>query len=380
MKKIAVILGTRPEAIKLAPLIILLKNDSGFECEVCSTGQHKEMLNQVLQVFDLKIDFELSLMSHNQTLSQFTAKAIVAIDEYFDQNKPDCIIVQGDTTSVFVASLVAFYKKIPIVHIEAGLRSGDNYAPFPEEINRKFASLVATLHFAPTNRSVKNLLNDGVDSEKIFLSGNTVIDSLRIGMKIVDKSNLKIENILPSGVDLEKRIVLVTGHRRENFGKGFESICNAIQRLAIQFPEVNFVFPVHLNPNVQEPVLRILGSEGCENIHLLSPQSYLPFLLLMRSSYLILTDSGGVQEEAPSLGIPVLVMREVTERPEGVESGNVLLIGSNEERIVEEVSVLLNNSKKYFDMAKISNVYGEGKSSEYILRIIKSYFSNSFEN
>lgn len=377
MKKIAIILGTRPEAIKLAPLINLLKNDDGFECEVCSTGQHKEMLNQVLEVFDIKIDYELSLMSHNQTLSQFTAKALVALDEYFDKNKPDCIIVQGDTTTVFVSSLVAFYKKIPILHVEAGLRSGDNYAPFPEEINRKFASLVAALHFAPTNKSVQNLKNAGVDPENIFLSGNTVVDSLRIGLEIVENSNLKIEDILPADIDLVKRIVLVTGHRRENFGKGFESICKAIQRLSIQFPDVNFVFPVHLNPNVQEPVLRILGRDGCNNIHLLNPQSYLPFLLLMKSSYLILTDSGGVQEEAPSLGIPVLVMRDVTERPEGVESGNVLLIGSDEDRIVKEVSTLLNNSEKYFDMAKKSNVYGDGKSSEFILKIIKDYFKKN---
>jgi UDP-N-acetylglucosamine 2-epimerase (non-hydrolysing) len=358
-----------------------LKNDNGFECEVCSTGQHKEMLNQVLGVFNLKIDIELSLMSHNQTLSQFSAKALVAMDEYFDKNQPDCIIVQGDTTSVFISSLVAFYKKIPIMHIEAGLRSGDNYAPFPEEINRKFASMVATLHFAPTNRSVKNLENEGVESNKIFLSGNTVVDSLIIGMEIIENSKMKIQDILPPDTDFEKKIVLITGHRRENFGMGFESICNAIQRLAIQFPDVNFVFPVHLNPNVQEPVMRILGSKGCKNIILLSPQSYLPFLLLMKNSYLILTDSGGVQEEAPSLGIPVLVMREVTERPEGVESGNVLLIGSNEDRIVNEVSMMLNNSKKYFDMAKKSNVYGDGKSSEYILKIIKRYFSkkNSLE-
>jgi UDP-N-acetylglucosamine 2-epimerase (non-hydrolysing) len=377
MKKIAVILGTRPEAIKLAPLINLMKKDEEFECQVCSTGQHKEMLNQVLEVFDLKVDIELSLMSQNQTLSQFTAKALVALDEYFEKNKPDCIIVQGDTTTVFASSLVAFYKKIPIMHIEAGLRSGDNYAPYPEEVNRKFASMVSTLHFAPTNNSVKNLENEGVVSEKILLSGNTIVDSLKIGLEIVENSNLKIEDILPERVDIEKRIVLVTGHRRENFGKGFESICNAIQRLAFQFPEVNFVFPVHLNPNVQEPVLRILGKDGCKNIHLLSPQSYLPFLLLMKSSYLILTDSGGIQEEAPCLGIPVLVMREVTERPEGVESGNVLLIGSKEDNIVNEVSLLLNNSKKHSEMSIKSNVYGDGKSSEYIIKCIKRYFSST---
>ncbi len=371
MKKISVVLGTRPEAIKLAPLIILLKREHDFVCEVCSTGQHKEMLNQVLQVFDLKVDVELSLMSHNQSLSQFTSKAILALDDYFETFKPDLIIVQGDTNTVFVSSLVSFYKKIPIAHIEAGLRSNDIYAPFPEEINRKFTSLVTSYHFAPTNRAFQNLLLEGIDESKIFLSGNTVVDAMQIGFKVIRNMNLSLKDILPGHIDVNKKIVLITGHRRENFGKGFESICNAIQRLSIKFPNVNFVFPVHLNPNVQEPVLRILQPENRENIYLLKPLSYLPFLFLMNNSYLILTDSGGVQEEAPSLGVPVFVMRDVTERPEGVESGNVLLIGSDEDRIVNEVSSIILDSQKYSLMSKKSNVYGDGNSSEYILKVLK---------
>jgi UDP-N-acetylglucosamine 2-epimerase len=370
MKKVAVIFGTRPEAIKLAPVILELKKEAGIQCEVCITAQHREMLDQVLDVFGIVPDVDLDLMEPNQGLASFAAKALVRLDQYMKDNNPDLILVQGDTTTVFTAALAAFYNRIPVGHVEAGLRSGDIYAPFPEEVNRMLATCMTSLHFAPTEGNKQNLLREGVDESKIFVTGNTVIDAL-----ILARDRVVKEPPIVDGIDEKmlagKRMILITGHRRESFGEGFENICTAIYRLALLFPDATFIYPVHLNPHVQEPVKRILGTEMTPNIHLIKPLSYLPFVYLMNKSTLLLTDSGGIQEEGPSLKKPVLVMRDVTERPEGVEAGVVKLVGTNPDTIVSSVSELLNDEVAYNKMISGENPYGDGKAAKRIVELIK---------
>ena len=373
MKKISVIFGTRPEAIKLAPVILELKRHPEFACEVCITAQHREMLDQVLEVFGIVPDVDLDLMEPNQGLAEFAAKAIVQVDHYLKASNPDMILVQGDTTTVFAAALAAFYNRIPVGHVEAGLRTGNIYAPFPEEINRLLATRMTSFHFAPTRTNKENLLREGVEEKTIYITGNTVIDALYIARDRV----LKEPQSIP-GLDFrelaDKKIVLITGHRRESFGAGFENICQAIARLAKAFPDVHFIYPVHLNPNVQKPVQRILGTEDSSKIHLIQPLSYLPFVDLMNKCTLILTDSGGIQEEGPSLRKPVLVMRDVTERPEGVDAGVVKLVGTDPERIFSLISSLLTDKSAYSNMISNNNPYGDGKASERIIDKVRTYF------
>lgn len=367
MKKIVVILGTRPEAIKLCPVVLALKADSAFDCKVCLTGQHREMLKQVLDVFGVVPDKDFALMQPNQTLGGLTSRAIAALDEYLAEEKPDVVMVQGDTTTVLAGALSAFYHHIPIAHIEAGLRTWNMESPWPEEANRQLTTRLARWHFCPTENNKKNLLKEGVLEKDVYVIGNTVIDALMIALEKVKLTPPRIEGL---DLNLNRRMVLITGHRRENFGCGFENICSAIKQLAIDFPNVDFVYPVHLNPNVREPVNRILG-DNLSNVKLIEPQSYLPFVWLMNNAYLILTDSGGVQEEAPSLGKPVLVMRDTTERPEAVAAGTVKLIGTETEDIYREASKLLLDSKEYSKMAAAVNPYGDGRATNRIIEILK---------
>lgn len=372
--KVSVIFGTRPEAIKLAPVVLALRRTPGIECRVCVTGQHRQMLDQVLEVFAIKPDADLNLMEPNQTLARFTARAIEAIDRYLTADRPDLVIVQGDTTTVLCAALAAFYHKIPVGHVEAGLRTGNLQSPWPEEANRVLTTRLTTLHFAPTTTSRDNLLREGVPPSSIWVTGNSVIDALLLAREQVRANPPVIPELpiyLQPGSEAENLIqmVLITGHRRENFGSGFESICRAIATLAHRFPEVHFVYPVHLNPNVVEPVRRILGrgESGTTNIHLIAPQPYLPFVGLLSRAKVILTDSGGVQEEAPSLGKPVLVMRETTERPEAVEAGTVRLVGTDADKIVREMSLLLTDPTAYQEMSRAHNPYGDGLAADRII-------------
>jgi len=367
-KKISVVFGTRPEAIKLAPVILALKRDPQFDCRVCVTAQHREMLDQVLQVFEIVPDVDLNLMQPNQTLAGLTARAIESLDRYLSEEQPDMVMVQGDTTTVFCAALSAFYHHIPIAHVEAGLRTFNLDSPWPEEANRVLTSHLADLHFAPTETSRANLLKEGVNDDKIFVTGNTVIDALFIALDKIKHAPPLIPG-LPQHLfrhDSKEPLILITGHRRENFGEGFKNICQAISQLADRFPQIAFVYPVHLNPNVQKPVNGLLA--GHPNIHLISPLDYLPFVALMNRATLILTDSGGVQEEAPSLGKPVLVMRDTTERPEAVEMGTVKLVGADVKAIVEETTTLLTDAKAYAAMANTANPYGDGKATSRILQ------------
>ena len=382
--KISVIFGTRPEAIKLAPVILALRSDPRFECRVCITAQHREMLDQVLDVFQIVPDTDLNLMRPNQTLSSLTASAMTALDEYLAAEKPDLILVQGDTTTVFVASLAAFYHHIPVGHVEAGLRTGNMQAPWPEEANRVLTTDLATLHFVPTALSRENLLREGISSERIYVTGNTVIDALFLAVKKVRSAAVEIPGLNPEIMDPASRqpLVLITGHRRESFGDKLRSICRAVDDLAASFPHVQFVYPVHLNPNVRAAVSDILidGTTGAtrrSNIHLIEPMAYLPFVALMERATLILTDSGGIQEEAPSLGKPVLVTRDTTERPEALSAGTAKLVGADRERIVTEVTRLLNDSSYYGAMSHAHNPYGDGKATERILRSIRTFFGFS---
>jgi UDP-N-acetylglucosamine 2-epimerase (non-hydrolysing) len=368
MKKISFIFGTRPEAIKLCPLIIEMKKVRSLKPHVCVTGQHREMLDQVLKVFNIKPDVDLNLMEPDQSLASLTSKLITKIDHYLKEHKPNLVIVQGDTTTVLSASLAAFYNKIPIGHVEAGLRTWNKLSPFPEEMNRVLASRIVDYHFSPTKQSRNNLISEGIDTDKIYMTGNTVIDALFFAVEKVRKNPPKI-TALPEGLiekGNETPVVLITGHRRENFGRGFENICKAIFNLANQFANTQFIYPVHLNPSVQEPVFRLLGNR--KNIHLICPLDYPSFVWLMDQSKLILTDSGGVQEEAPSLGKPVLVMRETTERPEAAEAGTVKLVGTDSVLITKEVSKLLTDSKAYGLMARTHNPYGDGTASKKIVK------------
>jgi UDP-N-acetylglucosamine 2-epimerase (non-hydrolysing) len=375
-KRIGVILGTRPEAIKLIPIILELKKRPEIEYQVCVTAQHREMLDQVLNVFDIQPDVDLDLMRQNQTLAELTARSITGIDQYLDQYRPDMILIQGDTTTVFSAALAAFYHNIPVGHVEAGLRTGNIMSPWPEEANRVLTSRIALLHFAPMETNRQNLLKEGVQNSDIYVTGNTVIDALLLALKKVRASPPKITGLLNDSLDSlgDERMVLITGHRRESFGGGFENICNAIAELMEAFPEIHFVYPMHLNPNVREPVCRILQKRRASNIHLIEPQSYLSFVALMNRAYLILTDSGGVQEEAPSLGKPVLVMRETTERPEAILAGSSLLVGTNNvQRIVSEVSHLLMNKQVYEQMSRVRNPFGDGKASRRIVDLCEAF-------
>jgi len=371
VKRIAVIFGTRPEAIKLCPIILALKSDPAFDCRVCVTGQHKEMLQQVLDVFGVKPDVDLALMRPNQTLGGLTSRAIAAIDAYLDGEKPDVVLVQGDTTTVFAGALAAFYHHIPIAHVEAGLRTWNMESPWPEEANRVLTTRLAKWHFCPTESNRANLLRENVPDANIHVTGNTVIDALLMAKEIVARQPPAIA-ALPDGVmESDARMVLITGHRRENFGEGFDNICSAIRNLADSFPEVHFVYPVHLNPNVREPVDRILGACRHKNMHLIEPQPYLPFVALMNRSTLVLTDSGGVQEEAPSLGKPVLVMRDTTERPEAVAAGTVRVIGTRRDAVESEVGRLLTSPEAYAKMSASVNPYGDGRAVSRIVEILR---------
>jgi UDP-N-acetylglucosamine 2-epimerase (non-hydrolysing) len=369
MLNISFIFGTRPEAIKLAPVILAAKADPRFKCKVCVTAQHRQMLDQVLKVFKIKPDVDLNLMRPNQTLAGLTARAISAIDTYLAKEKPDIVIVQGDTTTVFCAALCAFYHKIPVGHVEAGLRTGNKYSPFPEEANRVLATHLSALHFAPTQMARQNLLQEGIAPEKIFVTGNTVIDALFLALQKIKKKTPTIAQLPKAIMQSSQQLVLITGHRRENFGEGFQNICKAIKTLAQKFPEAQFVYPVHLNPNVHKPVYSLLGNQ--ENIHLIEPLDYLPFIALMNRATIILTDSGGIQEEAPSLGKPVLVMRETTERPEALDAGTVKLVGTDPKLICTETEKLLTDTAAYRRMSRAHNPYGDGKAAERIIKILK---------
>ncbi|MFN3767596.1 MAG: non-hydrolyzing UDP-N-acetylglucosamine 2-epimerase [Ectopseudomonas guguanensis] len=361
------VFGTRPEAIKMAPLALALQDDPRFEAKVCVTGQHRQMLDQVLDLFELAPDFDLNIMKPGQDLTDVTSAILLGMREVFANFKPDVVLVHGDTATTFAASVAAYYQQIPVAHVEAGLRTGNIYSPWPEEGNRKLTGALAALHFAPTETSRGNLLREGVSSESIVVTGNTVIDAL---LQVVAKldSNTELSTQFASRfpfLDPERKLILVTGHRRESFGGGFERICQALVDTARRFPEVEIVYPVHLNPNVREPVNRLLA--GIDNVHLIEPLDYLPFVYLMNQAYLILTDSGGIQEEAPSLGKPVLVMRDTTERPEAVEAGTVKLVGTDVAAITSAISKLVTDEAAYRHMSFAHNPYGDGKACQRIL-------------
>jgi UDP-N-acetylglucosamine 2-epimerase (non-hydrolysing) len=367
MKKITVIFGTRPEAIKLAPVVLALKADPRFECDVCVTAQHRQMLDQVLVAFGISPDTDLDLMVPDQTLAGLTARAVEAVDRHLAKAKPGLVLVQGDTTTTFCSALAAFYHHIPVGHVEAGLRTGNLESPWPEEANRILTTRITRLHFAPTESNRANLLREGVPDDRIVVTGNTVIDALFLALDIVRRNPPEVPGLPKALVLGSSPLVLITGHRRENFGAGFDSICKAIAELAARFPDTAFVYPVHLNPNVRRPVDEILRSAGTDNVYLIEPLPYLPFVAMMNRSTVILSDSGGVQEEAPSLGKPVLVMRDTTERPEAVTAGTVKLIGTDQRAIVEETSTLLTDRAAYDAMARAMNPYGDGKATGRIL-------------
>ena len=374
--KILSVFGTRPEAIKMAPLVKALATDSNFDSQVCVTAQHREMLDQVLELFEITPDYDLNLMRSGQDLYDITSGVLLGLREVLQKSKPDLVLVHGDTATTFAASLAAFYQQIPVGHVEAGLRTGNLASPWPEEANRVLTGRLASLHFAPTERNKKALLADQVNPETITVTGNTVIDALQWVVNKIEQTpalkNSILEILAKAGLTtdaLASRYVLVTGHRRENFGEGFDSICSALKELATANPSTHFVYPVHLNPNVQEPVKRLLGD--LNNVHLIQPLGYEPFVYLMQNAYLVLTDSGGVQEEAPGLGKPVLVMRDTTERPEAVEAGTVKLVGTDAKLIVREVQTLLDDKVIYQRMSQAHNPYGDGKASERICEFLR---------
>jgi len=366
MTDVLFVFGTRPEAIKLAPVIERLRCNSAFRVKVCVTAQHREMLDQVLGIFGIVPDIDLDIMKENQDLFDITIRALNGIREAIRSCRPEWIFVQGDTTTTFAGALAAFYEKVKVAHIEAGLRSFNRQSPFPEETNRVLTTHLADLHFAPTETARNNLLSEGIPDDKVFVVGNTSIDALFSCLKLTEGKSLN--DILPlTAIDFDKKLVLVTGHRRESFGIPFENICHALKVIALE-KDVEIVYPVHLNPHVRKPVFEIL--EGLPNIHLMEPLDYPSFVWLMNRSYLILTDSGGVQEEAPSLGKPVLVMRDVTERVEGVEAGTAVLVGTDKDRIVSETLKLLNNRTEYDKISRAVNPYGDGAASERIASIL----------
>jgi UDP-N-acetylglucosamine 2-epimerase (non-hydrolysing) len=375
-KKVLIVFGTRPEAIKMAPLVKELKKK--MIVRVCVTAQHRYLLDQVLELFEITPDFDLNIMRPKQDLFDITSKVLTGIKDVLKEWKPNIVLVHGDTTTAMATSMAAFYLKIPIGQIEAGLRTNNIYSPFPEEFNRQLVTKIAEYHFAPTEKARQNLLNEQVNDENIYVTGNTVIDAL---LSVIQKArttdySTDLLELLPflSNKSLS-RIVLVTGHRRENFGHGFEEICQALREIALKNLDVEIIYPVHLNPNVREPVNRLLSN--IKNIHLIEPMDYLSFIKVMDASYLILTDSGGIQEEAPSLGKPVVLMRDSTERPEAVESGTVKLVGSDKGKIIEFVNLLLDNDLEYNKMSKAHNPYGDGTSSKIICKILEEQVSAS---
>jgi UDP-N-acetylglucosamine 2-epimerase (non-hydrolysing) len=366
MKKVLCVFGTRPEAIKMAPLVKALELDNRFDAKVCVTAQHREMLDQVLELFDINPDYDLDLMKHKQTLNDVTSKILLQMKAVLTEFKPDIVLVHGDTATTFATSLAAYYEQIPVGHVEAGLRTGNIYSPWPEEANRKLTGAITTYHFAPTQESAQNLLNENYPQSAITVTGNTVIDALLL-VRDKLKSDTNTKQLMKekfSFLDETKKLILVTGHRRENFGQGFENICQALANTAKKYPNVEILYPVHLNPAVQEPVNRLLT--GIDNIKLIEPQQYLEFVYLMDRSNIILTDSGGIQEEAPSLGKPVLVMRDTTERPEAVAAGTVKLVGTNVDIICSELDSLLTDEVAYRAMSFAHNPYGDGKACERI--------------
>lgn len=370
MKKVLMVFGTRPEAIKMAPLVDVLQHSrEHFETRICVTAQHREMLDSVLSLFGIRPDFDLNLMRPGQDLYDLTSGVLHGMKVILEQERPDLVLVHGDTTTTMAVTLAAFYSRISVGHVEAGLRTGDKYAPYPEEVNRRVTAVVADLHFAPTETARQNLLREGVPNTQVHVTGNTVIDALlAVVGRIRNEPDLvrKLTCELPK-LDPLRRLILVTGHRRENFGAGFEGICQALAALA-ERRDVQIIYPVHLNPHVREPVERLLGT--VDRIHLIPPQEYLPFVFLMEQAHLILTDSGGIQEEAPSLGKPVLVMRETTERPEAIAAGTVRLVGTDPGRIVAEASRLLDDPAAYRQMAQAHNPYGDGQAARRIVQIL----------
>ncbi len=365
------VFGTRPEAIKMAPLALALAADGDFDAKVCVTGQHREMLDQVMSLFEIMPDFDLNIMKPGQDLTDITTAILQGMKHIFSSYKPDFVLVHGDTATTFAASLACYYQQIPVAHVEAGLRTGNLYSPWPEEANRKLTGALANLHFAPTTTSRNNLVQEGIDPASITVTGNTVIDSLLDVVARLDRDpTLQERAARPfAHLNLNRKFILVTGHRRESFGGGFERICQALMEVAQQHPEVDIIYPVHLNPNVREPVNRLLS--GISNIHLIEPLDYLPFIYLMNRSHIILTDSGGIQEEAPSLGKPVLVMRDTTERPEAVAAGTVKLVGTDTANIVRALNSLLTDSNTYRVMSFAHNPYGDGKSCSRILDTLR---------
>jgi len=370
--KVLTVFGTRPEAIKMAPLVHVLTNDKAFESKVCVTAQHREMLDQVLHFFEITPDYDLDIMTPGQDLTDITCRILEGMKPVLLSFKPDVVLVHGDTTTTMATNLAAFYQRILVGHVEAGLRTGNLYSPWPEEANRKIASHLATYHFAPTEYSRKNLQHESIPANRIFVTGNTVIDALFwVRDKVINDATIRTSLAAQYPfLDQNKKMLLVTGHRRESFGSGFERICHAFAEIAKNHADVQVVYPVHLNPNVSEPVQRIL--QGINNINLIDPQDYLPFIYLMNNSYLILTDSGGIQEEGPALGKPVLVMRDTTERPEAVEAGTVRLVGTQTENIVQAVTQLLTDDHAYQKMSRAHNPYGDGKACQRILEALKT--------
>jgi len=367
-----IIFGTRPEAIKMAPLVKeFLKHNDKFDTKVCITAQHREMLDQVLEFFEITPDFDLDLMKPNQNLYSLTADIIINLKPILEDFKPDYVYVHGDTTTTMAASIASFYSGAKVCHVEAGLRTFNKRSPFPEEVNRSIAGSISDYHFAPTTTSKQNLLNENINTNSILVTGNTVIDALQFSSNKVTSSSYTDDEVetLKTLVDTSKKLILVTGHRRENHGQGFINICSALKQIAIENKDVQIIYPVHLNPNVQKPVYDLLGDVN--NVNLIAPLSYPAFVWLMSKSYIIITDSGGVQEEAPSLGKPVLVMRDTTERPEAVDAGTVLLVGTDTEKIVTETNKLLNNQEFYNSMSMLHNPYGDGTSCEKIVEFIR---------
>lgn len=367
--KILTTFGTRPEAIKMAPLVNRLETDPRFESVLCVTAQHREMLDQVLELFELNPQYDLNVMRPGQTLEGLISAILIGLKDILEREAPDLVLVHGDTTTTFAAALAAYFAKVPVGHVEAGLRTGNIYSPWPEEGNRRLATAITKYHFAPTVQSRENLLAEGVAAEDIFVTGNTVIDALlEVTKKIEANDNFQAEMLSKFPFATGQNVILVTGHRRESFGAGFERICSALRNISTQFSDHVIVYPVHMNPNVSGPVQRNLG--GLPNVHLIEPLDYLPFVWLMQNCKLILTDSGGIQEEAPSLGKPVLVMRDTTERPEAIKAGTVRLVGTDPERIVAEVARLLTDQKHYEEMGRAHNPYGDGNAVERILQTL----------
>ena len=378
-KKVLIVFGTRPEAIKMAPVVKeFQKHPDIFETIVCVTAQHREMLDQVLNIFKIIPEFDLDLMKKGQDLYEITSRVLLGMREVLERVYPDIVLVHGDTTTSMTTALAAFYKQIPVAHVEAGLRTNNIYSPWPEEINRQITGRICTYHFAPTEKSKENLIKENISEDKIIVTGNTVIDALFMVLDNI-KSNVELENqlnqiIKKKGVHINtnRRIILVTGHRRENFGQGFVNICEALKEIAQKNEDIDIIYPVHLNPNVQKPVNKILN--GINNVYLIEPLEYLPFIYLMSKSDLVLTDSGGIQEEAPSLGKPVLVMRDTTERPEAIDAGTVLLVGTDKKMIVNHVTELLQNASHYQKMSKAHNPYGDGNACNRIIDFLIQNF------